>query len=220
VEVAALPGGLEEKLEYARKHGLAVTAADLVAKLVGATKALYKTAGEIGVAIYRAREAAAAARGAASTAKQLAGVAHRFERMVEAAERIERVGNALTILADSVRLVAALAEGDYEAAGAAGLDLATDAAPLIFGKDLAGPLAVAVVTIKAEIEPSGSPRNSSAGARTRTCARRRGRSSPSATRFSRTRRSTWPPTANCCWTPSAARCTTSPNAKRPTRPGA
>jgi hypothetical protein len=152
VEVAALRGGLEEKLEYARKHGIAVTAADLAGKLLGATKGLVKVSGEIGEKIYEAKRAAAAARGAVAVAKQMEGQAKSFSKMAETAERIGKVGTALTLLGDYIRLVAALADGDYDAAMAAGLDLATDAAPLVFGADLAGPLAVAVVVVKAELE--------------------------------------------------------------------
>jgi len=152
VEVAALKGGLEEKLEYARKHGLAVTAADLTGKLLGATKALVKVSAEVGEKIYEARRAAAAARGAEGLAKQLEGAASRFKKMAETAERIGKVANAVALIGDYVRLVAALADGDYDAAAAAGVDLATDAAPLVFGADVAGPLAVAVVTVKAELE--------------------------------------------------------------------
>lgn len=152
LELAAVKGGIEEKLAYARKHGLATTGTEIVAKLLGATKGLVTVSAEIGEKVFEARRAAALARGAKEAAEQMEHAAHKFARMAKMAERIGKVGTALALIGDGVRLVAALIDGDIDAALTATLDTATDVAPLVFGADVAGPLAVAVVVVKAELE--------------------------------------------------------------------
>src|SRR3954451_1748515 len=152
LELAAVKGGIEEKLEYARKHGLATTASEIVGKLLGATKGLVTVSAEIGEKVFEARRAAALARGAKEVAEQMEHAAHKFARLAKMAETIGKVGTALSLIGDGVRLVAALLDGDVDAALGATLDLSTDAAPLVFGADVAGPLAVGIVVVKAELE--------------------------------------------------------------------
>ena len=156
IEMVMLPGSIDEKLEYARKHGMAGTAAELLAKVTGATGTLIKNVGEVGEKILDARKAVILGRGASKATKeaaeQLEKVAGKFKKLAAAGRAIGTAASYAAVIADGVKLVSALSRGDYDEAVKAGTDMAIDAAPLLLGADVAGPLAVVVVVVKAELE--------------------------------------------------------------------
>jgi len=154
-DIVHMKGTIEEKLEAARKNGVATTAADLVSKVSGASAALMKQTSYVGqkyCSIMGKRLLAKGGEAAAKKAGELASLAKKFEGLGKAAEKVAKFAVVLAIINDYKNLVVALASGDYSAAIDAGVDLLTDAAPLAFGADLAGPLAVGIVVVKAQFE--------------------------------------------------------------------
>ena len=151
-----LPGSIGEKLEYARKHGIAGTAAELLAKVTGATGTLIKNVGEVGEKVIDARKAMLVARGGVKASKeaieQLEKVGSKFKKLAAAGRAIGTAASYAAVIADGVKLISALSDGDYDEALKAGGDMLVDAAPLLLGEDVAGPLAVVVVLVKAELE--------------------------------------------------------------------
>jgi len=156
IEIVQLPGTIAEKLEAARKRGIATTATELVAKVGAATGATLKLVGETGEKIVEARKAFVVARAgekaAEKTVEQLEKAAGKFKKLADKAKAIGRGASYAAVIADGIRLVSALRDGDYGALADAAVDLVQDAAPLAFGEDLAGPLAIAIIAVKADIE--------------------------------------------------------------------
>jgi hypothetical protein len=152
VDLVMTPGTIVEKLEQARKNGIATTAVELVAKVSGATGTLVKTVGEVGTKVIEARKALLVAKGATDAAKQLEGVAANFRKLVKAGEMIGKAASYAAVIADGFKLVAAVADGDWSKALSAGKDLAIDAAPLLLGPEVSGPLTVVVLVVQAELE--------------------------------------------------------------------
>jgi hypothetical protein len=153
VELVMLPGTIEEKIEYARKHGVAGTAVELVAKVTGATGTLLKNVGEVGEKVVEARKAILLSRNASKKAiEELEQVAGKFQKLAKVAKTIGKAASYAAVIADGIKMVTALRDGDYAEALKAGKDLAIDAAPLLLGEEVAGPLSVTVVVIQAELE--------------------------------------------------------------------
>jgi hypothetical protein len=156
IEMVMLPGSIDEKLAYARKHGMAGTAAELLAKVTGATGTIIKNVGEVGEKVLDARKAIVLSRGASKATKEAAErlekVAGKFKKLAAAGKAIGTAASYAAVIADGVKLVSALSRGDYDEALKAGSDMAIDAAPLLLGEDVAGPLAVVVVVVKSELE--------------------------------------------------------------------
>jgi len=156
IEIVQLPGTIKEKLEAANGRGIATTAADLVAKVGAATGSTLKLVGETGEHFIEGRIKVLAERSGRKAAEkaieQLEKVAGRFKKLAAAGKAISAAAGYAAVIADGVRLVAALRDGDWSAAGDAAVDIVEDAAPLVFGEDIAGPLAIAIIAVKADIE--------------------------------------------------------------------
>jgi hypothetical protein len=156
IEIVQLPGTIKEKLEAASKRGIATTATELVAKVGAATGSTLKLVGETGEKYIKGRITLLVERKGREAAEkgiaQLEKVAGRFKKLAAAGKAISSAAGYAAVIADGVRLVAALRDGDYSAAGDAAVDLLEDAAPLAFGEDIAGPLAIAIIAVKADIE--------------------------------------------------------------------
>jgi len=156
VDLVMTPGTIVEKLEQARKNGIATTAVELVVQVSKATGTLVKTVGQVGTKVIEARKALALANGATKVAtdavKQLEGVAANFQKLVKAGEMIGKAASYAAVIADGFKLVSAVYHGDWSKALSAGKDLAFDAAPLLLGAEVAGPLTVVVGVVQAELE--------------------------------------------------------------------
>ena len=156
IEMVMLPGSIEEKLAYARKHGIAGTAVELVGKVTGATGTLIRNVGETGEKVLEARRAIVLGRGASQATKvaaeQLEQLAGKFKKLAQIGKALGTAASYAAVIADGIKLVSAIRDGDYNEALKAGSDLAIDSAPLLLGADVAAPLAAVVVVIKAELE--------------------------------------------------------------------
>lgn len=152
VDLVNLPGSLEDKVAYARKHGIAGTATELVGKVTGAAGTLIGLAAHMGKSYTAAVSKIALAKGNTALVSKMAQLGEKFEGMAKRAEKVARFAGAVVILADYIKLVTAIADRDWDAVTDAGVDLLTDAAPFVFGAELAGPLAVGVVAVKGVME--------------------------------------------------------------------
>ncbi|MGZ5656203.1 MAG: hypothetical protein ACXWJI_01215 [Caldimonas sp.] len=156
IEIVQLPGTIQEKLEAASKRGIATTAADLVAKVSAATGSTLKLVSETGEKFIKARIKVLVERSGPKAAEkaieQLEKAAGRFKKLGAAAKAIGTAASFAAVIADGVRLVVALRDGDYGEVADAAVDMLEDAAPLAFGDEIAGPLAIAIIAVKADIE--------------------------------------------------------------------
>jgi len=156
IEMVMLPGSIEDKLAYAKKHGIAGTAVELVGKVTGATGTLIKNVGETGAKVLEARRAIVLGRGASQATKeaaeQLEQLAGKFKKLAQIGKALGTAASYAAVIADGIKMVSAIADGDYDEALKAGSDLAIDSAPLLLGAEVAAPLAAVVVVIKAELE--------------------------------------------------------------------
>lgn len=155
VELVMLKGTIEEKLEAARKAGIASTAAELVAKVTSATGAFLETSSKIGKAVVGARKAFILAKGATKAGKeaveQLEKLLGKFEKLEKVSKSIAKAGSYAAVIADYVKLITAIANRDYGEIASSAANLAVDAAPLLLGQEVAGPLAVITVVVQAEL---------------------------------------------------------------------
>ena len=150
--IISLPGTINEKLEAARQGHIASTGTELLSKVLEAEKSLVELSSEIGKYVYEARRAAAVAKGLTDVAKQMQAVVTKFETLAEGAKRIGQVASAAALIGDGIKFVDALHDDDYHAALSATGDFLKDLAPLAFGEELAGPLAIGTVTVQAVLE--------------------------------------------------------------------
>ena len=75
-----------------------------------------------------------------------------LRKLVQAGDMLCEAASYAAIIADSFELVSAVADGDWSKALSAGKDLAIDAAPLLLGAEVTGPLTVVVLVVQAELE--------------------------------------------------------------------
>jgi hypothetical protein len=156
LELVMLPGTIQEKLKHAKEKGLATTAVDLVGKVTGATGTLIRNVGEVGAKVAEARKAILLTRAATAATeesiKDLEKVIGKFEKLAKGGKSLIKGASYAAVIVDGFNLVSALRDGDYSGAAKAGGELLVDGAPLVFGEELAGPLMVVAVTVKAELE--------------------------------------------------------------------
>ncbi len=155
IDLVEMNGTMAEKLALAHKRGWAVTMADLTAKLTAVSGSLLNQASTIGLKYCEHMGTKLLREGGEAAAKKAADLAKTAERFKELGKKAAKIGEAAAMIAiavDVYNIVDALAQGDYGAARDAAVDALTDAAPLAFGADIAGPLAVGIVVVKAQIE--------------------------------------------------------------------
>lgn len=152
----------KELLEKARERGLVQTMADLNKLLDKSTSILLKTVGEVGEGITEALREAKLAKlgGKAATGavkedlEHLEKLSTKFKSIAKLGKMIGTAAAIASAVADGIATFSALRKGDYAEAASHAVDAAADLAPLALGSSeagFAGPLAVGVVVIKAEI---------------------------------------------------------------------
>jgi hypothetical protein len=155
IELVMLKGSIEDKLKEARKRGIATTTAELVSKVTGATGVLIKTVGGVGKAAAEAQRAILLARATSKAttqaAEELSKLAGKFEKLAKLGESLGKAASAAAIIAGGVRLVGALRDGKFSEAGAALLDMAVDAAPLVIGEAGGVALTGIIFLVKTEL---------------------------------------------------------------------
>ena len=155
IELTMLPGTMADKLKEARKRGIATTTAELISKVYGSTGSLIKTVGEVGEAVVEAKKAIVLARGASKATteavEKLEKLAGKCKQFKEIGKTIGKIASAAAVIADGFRLLTALNDRDFSAAGDALVDMAIDAAPLVAGESAGVALAGIVFLVKTEI---------------------------------------------------------------------
>jgi hypothetical protein len=155
VEIVKMPGSIEDKLEAAKKKsalGQLETVVDLVGKIQGATKSVLSVIGEIGERYCEGLARRAVAKGSKELAEELEKAAARWKDFGKAAKALAVGANIAALVGDGIALIDAARKGDWEGAVGATANIGVDAAPLVFGEGVAGPLAIVVVGAKVEME--------------------------------------------------------------------
>lgn len=150
-ELVRAPGTLDEKVEWARKHGKlgeAATALDLVNLIVSAKLTLTKASFKC-LERYAAGQAERLlAQGLEELAAKSSAVAEEWAERIKLVNKIGRVVGVLGVIADSLKLIAAIKDGNWQEITNVGLNLAVDIAAVAGPEELAPPLALAVYYIK------------------------------------------------------------------------
>jgi hypothetical protein len=155
VDLVTMPGSIEEKLQAAKDKGQLeqlATVVDLVGKIQGATKSVLKLTAQVGERYCDGMAKSAASKGTKELAEQMEKSAARWKALGSAAEKMATAASVLALISDGLSLIDAISKGDWDAALSATADIGTDVAPLVFGADVAAPLAGAVIVIKADLE--------------------------------------------------------------------
>ena len=156
IDLVMLPGTIEKKLELARQNGIATTAVELLGKITGATGTLVKNVGLVGEKVIEARKAFLLAKDASAVSsaaiQELEQAAGSFAKLAKLGKTLGTAASYAAVIADGFKLVSALRDGSFEKALEAAGSLAVDAAPLLLGPEVAGPLGVTVLIIQAELE--------------------------------------------------------------------
>jgi hypothetical protein len=155
IELVKLPGTIQEKLEKAKEKGVLTqvgTAVELVGKIKGGTASLLQITAATGKRYCAGAAKLAASQGNKVLVKEIEEAAEQWKFLGEAAETLGSVASVISLIGDGLSLVDSIREGNWEEAAAQAADMAVDAAPLIFGAEVAAPLAGVVVLVKAEMQ--------------------------------------------------------------------
>jgi hypothetical protein len=153
VELVRLPGSIEEKLAWAKKNGVlaqTATGAELVNKIAGAAKTTAVIGCEIGKRFAEAQHELAVAKNAVHMAEHWEKVVQRWGGKLRFLDNAGRVIGVVGVVADALKMVRAIARGDWAEAANEGGALVVDIAGL--GLAEGAPLLGAItIVIKAEI---------------------------------------------------------------------
>jgi hypothetical protein len=153
-ELVHLKGTIEEKLEWAKKHGVlaeTATAFDLVSKVAGSANFLASTSMEVGKRFAEGMVQRYAAKGAHELAENWEKVAKKWGTKIDALKTVGRVIGALAVIADVIKSIRAIIDGDWETAVSEAGNAAVDVMSMVASGDAAPLIGGIAITIKAEI---------------------------------------------------------------------
>ena len=154
IELVKLPGTIREKTEKARETGLIEvgTAVALVGKIKKGTATLLKVTAATGERYCAAAAGQAARQGNEVLVREIEERAAQWKWLGETAETMGTLASVVTLIGDGLALVDSIRAGNWEQAAGQTLDMLADALPLVAGMEIAGPLAAAVIVVKAELQ--------------------------------------------------------------------
>lgn len=155
IELAKLPGTIQEKMEKAREKGTITqigTAVELVGKVKQGTATLLKVTARTGERYCAGMAKLAASQGNKVLLKEVEETAEQWKWLSETAETMGTVASVISLIGDGISLVDSIRAGNWDEAAAQAADMAVDAAPLLLGAEVAAPLAGAVILVKAEMQ--------------------------------------------------------------------
>jgi hypothetical protein len=153
-ELVHLQGTIEEKLEWAKKRGVlakTATAFDLVNKVAGSANFLASTSLEVGKRFAEGMAARYASKAAHELAENWEKIAKKWGTKLDALKTVGRVIGALAVIADVIKSVRAIINGDWETAVSEAGNAAVDVMAMVASGDAAPLLGAITITIKAEI---------------------------------------------------------------------
>jgi hypothetical protein len=154
IELAKLPGTIQEKMEKAKEKGITQvgTAVELVGKIKGGTAALLKVTATTGERYCAGVAKLAASQGNKVLLKEVEETAEQWRWLSETAESMGNVASVISLIGDGLSLVDSIRQGNWEEAAGQAAEMAVDAAPLLLGAEVAAPLSGAVILVKAEMQ--------------------------------------------------------------------
>lgn len=157
IELVKFPGTAAEKMKKAGQMDpllASATVVDLVGKFNGAMLTIVKTSCLVMKRYSEAREAVFIARGAKELAKEAKESAEFFDGGIKTVETLSKAVAVVSVVADSLKMINAIAKGRWGEVVDTTVDLAVDAVPLVAGEaaaEVAAPLAAVGLAIKAEV---------------------------------------------------------------------
>ncbi|HET6874911.1 MAG TPA: hypothetical protein VFH70_09045 [Acidimicrobiales bacterium] len=155
IELAEMPGTIQEKLEAAKKKsmlGQAGTAVELAGKIKGATASLMKISADVGERYCGRVAKLAESQGNKVLMKEAEEAAEQWKFLGETAKNLGTAATVIALIGDAISMVDDIRNGKWSEVASDAAEMAVDAAPLLLGAEVAAPLAGVVVLVKAEME--------------------------------------------------------------------